>query len=80
MTASNVVFLFVLVAAIAFFSYNAQRLVRYLRVGRSEDRTNRPLRRLWNVLTIGIAQTKIVQGRRAQFKREALNLLVNPQG
>ena len=61
MTAGNVVFLFVLVSAIAFFSYNAQRLVRYLRVGLSEDRTNRPLRRLWNVITIGIAQTKILR-------------------
>src|SRR6476620_12655951 len=59
MTAGNAVFLFVLVLATGFFSLNVQRLVSYLRVGYVEDRTDHPLIRAKNVLTIGIAQKKI---------------------
>ena len=61
MTAANVAFLIVLALALAFFSYNAQRLVRFLRIARPEDRTNDPARRIWNLLTIGIGQTKILR-------------------
>jgi Fe-S oxidoreductase len=61
MTAQNVVFLFVLVAAAGVFSLNVQRLVRYLRVGLTEDRTDHPWWRIGNVLKVGIAQTKILR-------------------
>jgi Fe-S oxidoreductase len=60
-TLANVVFLVILVLAAGFFAYNAQRLVRYLGVGHDEDRTDHPLARVRNVLTIGIAQTKILR-------------------
>ncbi|MDF2772901.1 MAG: protein of unknown function cysteine-rich region domain protein, partial [Geminicoccaceae bacterium] len=60
-TAQNVVFLFVLVAALGFFAYNAQRLVRYLNIGLPEDRTNDPWTRLRNVIVIGIGQSKILR-------------------
>src|SRR5215212_8931486 len=59
MSASNVVFLFILTAAAGFFALNVQRLVRYMRIGLAEDRTDAPFTRLKNVLTIGVAQTKI---------------------
>ena len=61
MTAQNAVFLFVLTVAAGFFAVNIQRLVRYLRLGVVEDRTDRPWRRLGNVLSIGVAQTKILR-------------------
>lgn len=61
MTSQNVLFLFVLVAAFGYFSYNAQRLVRYLRVAHDEDRSDHPWTRLRNVLVIGIAQSKILR-------------------
>src|SRR5215211_7943120 len=61
MTSGNVVFLFVLVAALGFFSFNAQRLVRYLRVAHDEDRGNDPWTRLRNVVVIGIGQSKILR-------------------
>ena len=54
-------FVLVFALALAFFSYNAQRLVRYLRVGTADDRLNDVPRRLWNLLLIGIAQTKILR-------------------
>src|SRR5918999_3425752 len=65
MTAENVVFLVIVVLAAGFFALNVQRLVRYMRIGREEDRTDRPLQRLANVLTVGIAQTKILRDRKA---------------
>src|SRR5688572_12955262 len=61
MNPSNVLFLFVLVAALGFFSYNAQRLVRYLRVAHDEDRSDDPWTRLRNVIVIGIGQSKILR-------------------
>jgi Fe-S oxidoreductase/nitrate reductase gamma subunit len=60
-TIQNVAFLFVLVLALGFFAYNAQRLVRYLRVGLDEDRSDDAWTRLRNVLVIGIGQSKILR-------------------
>ena len=65
MTAENVLFLFILVLAAGFFALNVQRLVRYMRLGYGEDRSDHPWRRLANVLTVGIAQTKILRDRTA---------------
>jgi len=59
MTTSIVVFLLVLTAGAGFFALNVQRLVRYLRIGLPENRTNDPGKRVENVLSIGIAQSKI---------------------
>lgn len=61
MTTENVVFLFVLLIAAGFFSLNVQRLVEYMRLGKPEDRTDHPFQRIWNVLRVGIAQTKILR-------------------
>jgi Fe-S oxidoreductase len=61
MTTSNVVFLFVLGLGAAFFSFSAQRLVRYLRLGTPTWRLNDVPRRVWNLVTIGLAQTKIMR-------------------
>ncbi|MBK9409128.1 MAG: (Fe-S)-binding protein [Gemmatimonadetes bacterium] len=58
---SHVAFAFVLALALAFFSYNAQRLVRYLRIGNGDFRLNDIPRRVWNLFMIGIAQTKILR-------------------
>ena len=61
MSTQNVVFLLVLAVAAGIFSLNVQRLVNYVRLGLPERRTDRPWWRLSNVLTIGIAQTKILR-------------------
>lgn len=58
---SNVAFAFVFTLALAFFSYSAQRLVRFLRIGTSDFRLNDIPRRVANLLTIGIAQKKILR-------------------
>jgi Fe-S oxidoreductase len=59
MSASNWTFAFILTLGAGFFALNVQRLVSYMRLGIAEDRSDHPLERLKNVLTIGIAQTKI---------------------
>jgi Fe-S oxidoreductase len=59
MSGSNVVFLFVMTLAVGFFALNVQRLVRYMRLGLAENRSDAPFTRLKNVLTIGIGQSKI---------------------
>src|SRR5215207_9692419 len=61
MSPQNITFLFVLVAAFGFFSFNAQRLVQYLRVAHDEDRSDDPWTRLRNVVVIGIGQSKILR-------------------
>lgn len=62
MTAANVTFLFVLLLAAGFFSYNIQRLVHYMRtLGTPDDRTDHPGTRLKNLVTIGFLQTKILR-------------------
>ena len=61
MTTENVVFLFILVIAAGFFALNVQRLVQYMRLGKAEPRTDNPALRIWNVLRVGIAQTKILR-------------------
>jgi hypothetical protein len=62
MTIGRGVFIFVVVVALAFFSYNAQRLVRYMRtVGRPDDRSDNPATRIRNLILIGFGQTKILR-------------------
>jgi len=58
-SASNVVWLMVVVLACAFFAYNVQRLIGYLRLGMADDRTNAVLTRFRNLLEIGVFQKKI---------------------
>src|SRR5262245_25066655 len=59
MSASNAAFAFILTLGAGFFALNVQRLYSYMRIGTADDRTGHPFERLENVLTIGIAQTKI---------------------
>ena len=48
MEPSNAAFLFVLVIAVAAFSFSAQRLYRFLRIGKDEPRWNDVGKRIWN--------------------------------
>ncbi|HEX2781034.1 MAG TPA: hypothetical protein VHM30_16160, partial [Gemmatimonadaceae bacterium] len=61
MTASNVIFLLFVVLATGFFALNVQRLVAYMRLGRPDDRSDRPLRRLGNLFGIAVGQSKILR-------------------
>src|SRR5215467_537076 len=59
MSASNGIFLVILVCAAGFFALNVQRLVRYMTLGEPDPRTDHPLTRIKNFFSIGIGQSKI---------------------
>src|SRR3954471_21385750 len=59
MSASNLLFAFILTLGAGFFALNVQRLVSYMRIALPDNRTNDPFVRLANVVKIGIAQSKI---------------------
>ncbi|HXC25821.1 MAG TPA: (Fe-S)-binding protein, partial [Gemmatimonadaceae bacterium] len=62
MTGGHLAFVCMTVLALGFFSYNAQRLVRYMvTVGKPEGRGDHPLTRIRNLLFIGLGQSKILR-------------------
>jgi Fe-S oxidoreductase len=62
MTMGHLLFVLITVLALGFFSYNAQRLVRYMvTVGKAEGRGDNPGRRIRNLLVIGLGQSKILR-------------------
>ncbi|MDX2184923.1 MAG: (Fe-S)-binding protein [Gemmatimonadaceae bacterium] len=65
MTVSQLVFAIVFVFALGFFSYSAQRLIAYLKIGKADPRTDHVGTRLKNLALIGFAQTKILRERGA---------------
>ena len=62
MTFGHAVFILIVVLALSFFSYNAQRLIRYMMsVGQPELRTDDPVTRIKNLFLVGFAQKKILR-------------------
>jgi Fe-S oxidoreductase/nitrate reductase gamma subunit len=61
MTISMLAFILLVVLGAGFFSYNAQRLVRYLGIGHAENRTNDLETRARNLVSIGLLQSKILR-------------------
>jgi len=61
MQPGNAVFLLILLLALGFFSYNVQRLLSYLWIGKPDDREGHPLVRLRNVITVAFLQKKILR-------------------
>lgn len=61
MPLSNIIFAIILIVALGFFTRSARRLIRWLKIGHPEVRTDHPNTRTKNFLAIGIAQTKILR-------------------
>jgi Fe-S oxidoreductase len=57
----SLTFALVLLAALGFFSYNMKRLIAYLKLGKPEHRFGSVGRRLWNVLTIALGQSRLMR-------------------
>ncbi len=57
----HIIFAVVFLAATAGILWNLRRLYRYLMVGKPENRYDRPMQRLWNVLVIAIGQSKLMR-------------------
>jgi Fe-S oxidoreductase len=60
-TGATIAFVIIAGLAVGFFSYNAQRLISYLRLGHAENRTDHLWIRLRNLAGIGFAQSKILR-------------------
>lgn len=61
MTIGSLLFALVLAAGLLFFGRNARRLIGYLRIGKPDDRFDRPGWRLGNVASIAFGQTKLLR-------------------
>ena len=61
MTLSNLVFALIFAVALAFFVRSARRLIRWLKIGHAEVRTEQPNVRTRNLLLIGLGQSKILR-------------------
>src|SRR6267143_1266904 len=59
MTIRTGFFLVLLLLSFSFFFFNPRRLIRYLTIGKPETRTDRPLERLKQVLTVAFGQSKL---------------------
>jgi Fe-S oxidoreductase/nitrate reductase gamma subunit len=57
----SVIFAVILVSALVFFSYSSRRLIRFLSIGRKENRFDRIGARLKNVLIVAFGQTKLLR-------------------
>src|SRR5262249_47223210 len=61
MTLQSGFFLLLFLISVVFFCVNVVRLIRTLRVGRPDDRSDHPLDRLKNVLVIAFGQSKLLR-------------------
>ena len=61
MTTENLVFLLVLLASASFFAISIRRLIRRLRIGQPENRSDQPWARIKKTLLVAVAQSKILR-------------------
>jgi Fe-S oxidoreductase len=61
MSLQNYLFILLFLFSSAFFTYNILRIRSFLLLGRKENRFDKPLQRLMNVLTTGLGQKKILR-------------------
>jgi Fe-S oxidoreductase/nitrate reductase gamma subunit len=58
---NQLLFTLIFLVAMVFFAWNVRRLVRILRMGKKENRTDRPGSRMAGVLKIAFGQTKLLR-------------------
>ncbi|RPI18046.1 MAG: (Fe-S)-binding protein [Ignavibacteriae bacterium] len=61
MTIQNYLFILLFLAAISFFLSNLKKIISFVKLGRPENRFDKPWKRIKRVLTVGLAQTKILR-------------------
>jgi ferredoxin len=57
---SQILFIALTIAAIAFFSLNVKKVIRNIRIGRPADRFDQPQKRLFTMIKVALGQTKMV--------------------
>lgn len=61
MSTKNVVFIIVFISALTLFVFNVRKIISYILLGNKDNRFNKPLERIKNVLTIAFAQSKLLR-------------------
>lgn len=61
MSLNSILFALVLLASLGLFAWNVRRLITYLLLGKRENRFDRILERIGNVLKIAFGQTKLLR-------------------
>ncbi|SEA10589.1 4Fe-4S dicluster domain-containing protein [Pedobacter hartonius] len=56
---SQILFIALTIAAIAFFSFNLKKVIRNIKLGRPADRSDQPSKRLATMLKVAFGQTKM---------------------
>lgn len=56
---AQILFIAIIIAAIALFSYNAKKVIRNIRLGKSVNRTDQPQKRLMTMIKVAFGQTKM---------------------
>jgi heterodisulfide reductase subunit C len=56
----QILFIALVIAAIALFSFNFKKVIRNIRLGRPVDRFDQPSKRLWVMAKVAFGQTKMV--------------------
>ena len=56
----NIIFIFLLIISIGFFSLNIKKLIKVIRLGKPVDRFDNPSKRLSNMIRIALGQSKMV--------------------
>ena len=56
----NIIFSFLLIISIGFFSLNIKKLIKVIKLGKPIDRFDNPSKRLSNMIRIALGQSKMV--------------------
>ncbi|UKT64531.1 (Fe-S)-binding protein [Pedobacter mucosus] len=57
---AQIIFLLFTIAAIALFTFNFRKIIRNIRLGKSVDRNDQPIKRLMTMLRVAFGQSKMV--------------------
>ena len=58
---SQILFVIVLILGVGFFTKNIQKLIKYIKLGKSIDRTDHPKERFANMARVALGQSKMVK-------------------
>ena len=56
----NIIFTFLLIISVGFFSLNIRKLIKVIKLGKPVDRYDNPGKRLSNMIMIALGQSKMV--------------------
>jgi heterodisulfide reductase subunit C len=59
--AAQLIFIFIVIAGVAFFSFNVRKVIQNIKLGRPAQRNDQPAKRLMTMLKVAFGQTKMTK-------------------